>query len=494
MLQHTSLTSARSAKPESRMDVRPSFMVVPCRFVFLGLAFLLLTSGTGLAGLAERIHKIASPADSECSVYVVRPDSGAVLYSANAKKPLIPASNMKLVTTAAAVKYLGPNFEYKTRVGLRDGSLVVIGSGDPLLGDKVTDDKYGREGGWVFRKIAQTLQAQGIREVNDIIVDATVFDDQRVHPNWLAKDLNKWYACEVCGLNYNANCIEVVTTNVGGTIALDIEPKTRFLEITNEVRPTSANDNAVGAYRTSVPNKITVFGKCRTKDGPFKVAIEQPAAFFGTLLAEHLTEAGLTVRGKVREDGVALDGRFRPLVEFVTPLADVLSRANTESLGLAAEALLKTIDAHNNPGRKGGGWAGGRSLVARYLTGLGVPTSEFVLDDGSGLSRENRLTTNAIARVLRDVYCSDPWELYRGSLAVGGEEGTIDKYFGEAKYRGKVIGKTGYISGVRSFSGVCLTNSGPYLFSIISNGPKGLSRDAINDIAKAVMDEYDTGK
>ncbi len=476
------------------MGVRPSFMVASRRFILLGLASLLWASGTSLAGLAERIRKIAPQADNECSIQVVRPDSGAVVYSANAKKPLIPASNMKLVTTAAAVKYLGPSFEYKTRVGLRDGSLVVIGSGDPLLGDKATDDKYGRQSGWVFRKIVQTLQAQGVREVNDIVVDATVFDDQRAHPSWLAKDLNKWYACEVCGLNYNVNCIDVIATNVGGTIALDIEPKTRFLEILNEVRPTSGNDSAVGANRSSVPNKITVFGKCRNKEGPFKVAIEQPAAFFGRLLAEHLTEAGLAVRGKVVERAVAVDGRFRPLVEFVTPLADVLSRANTESLGLAAEALLKTIDAHNNPGRKGGGWAGGRSLVTRYLTGLGIPASEFVLDDGSGLSRENRLTTNAIAKVLLDVYRSGNWELFRGSLAVGGEEGTIDRYFSEAKYRGKIIGKTGYISGVRSFSGVCLTGTGPYLFSIISNGPKGLSRDGINGIAKAVMDEYETGK
>ena len=476
------------------MDARPSFTFASRRFIFPGLACLLWACGTSAAGLAERIQKIAPRGNAGCSVHVVRPDSGATLYSANAKKPLIPASNMKLVTTAAAVKYLGPSFAYKTRVGLRDGNLVVIGSGDPLLGDKVIDDNYGRPSGWVFRKISQALQAQGVREVNDVVVDATVFDDQRVHPSWPAKDLNRWYACEVCGLNYNVNCIDMSISNAGGTISLDIEPKTQFLEILNEVRPTSANDSAVGTYRTSVPNKITVFGKCRNKEGPFKVAIEQPAAFFGCLLAEHLRGAAITVRGKVIEKGVDADGRFRPLVEFVTPLSDVLSRANTESLGLAAEALLKTIDAYSNPGRKGGSWAGGRSLAARYLTGLGVPASEFVIDDGSGLSRENRLTTTAITKVLLDVYRSGNWELFRDSLAVGGEEGTIDRYFGEAKYRGKVIGKTGYISGVRSFSGVCLTGGGPCLFSIISNGPKGLSRDGINGIAKAIIDEYATGK
>jgi len=451
--------------------------------------------GVSVAGLTQRIHKIAPPqTQDEYSVHIVQPGSGAVLYSYNPRKPLIPASNMKLVTTAAAVTYLGPNFEYKTRVGLQGGSLVVIGSGDPLLGDGVTDDKYGRPSGWVFDRIVQALREQGIREINDIIVDTTVFDGQKVHPSWPARDLNKWYACEVCGLNYNDNCIEVIAGNSGGTIALDIEPKTRFLEILNEVRPTSGNDSAVGAYRSSVPNKITIFGKCRSREGPFKVAIEQPAAFFGTLLVEHLARAGIATRGKPIEKSVDPDARLRPLVEFTTPIADVLRRANTDSLGLAAEALLKTIDAHNNPSRKNGGWAGGRSLVARYLTGLGVSTEEFNLDDGSGLSRENRLTTNAITKVLLDLYRSENWDLFRASLAVGGEEGTIDKYFNEARYRGKIVGKTGYISGVRSFSGVCLTSNGPYVFSILSNGPKGLSRDGINDIAKAIIDEYEIAK
>ncbi|RPJ38581.1 MAG: hypothetical protein EHM35_04195, partial [Planctomycetaceae bacterium] len=102
----------------------------------------------------------------------------------------------------------------------------------------------------------------------------------------------------------------------------------------------------------------------------------------------------------------------------------------------------------------------------------------------------NRLTVNAITKVLLNLYKSGNWELFKASLAVGGEQGTIDRYFSEPKYRGKVLGKTGYISGVRAFSGICHTQSGPYLFAILSNGSKGLSRDAINDVAKAIIDEY----
>jgi D-alanyl-D-alanine carboxypeptidase/D-alanyl-D-alanine-endopeptidase (penicillin-binding protein 4) len=454
---------------------------------------LLSTGLCGISGadLTQRINKIVARQEgSEYSIHIVEPNSGTVIFSHNARKAMLPASNMKVVTTAAALRYLGPDFEYKTRVGRQNGAVVVIGCGDPLLGDKSTDDRHGRQNGWLFERIVQALQERGVAEVNDIIVDTTVFDDQRVHPSWPVKDYNKWYACEICGLNFNDNCIEVTAANLGDSVAISVEPKTSFVQILNEVEPVTGGDTAIGANRTQQPNKVTIFGKCRNKEGPFRVAIEQPAAFFGFGLAENLVRAGITATGQLIEKAVREDAGFQPLVEFTTPLADCLRRANTDSLGLAAEALLKTIDAHSKPDHKNGGWAGGRERIAKYLSDLGIPPEEFNIDDGSGLSRHDRLTTDALSKVLLDLYRSKNWELFQASLAVGGEEGTIGKYFGEAKYRDRIHAKTGYISGVRALSGVCLTNTGPYIFSILSNGPKGLSRDAINNVAKAIIDEY----
>jgi D-alanyl-D-alanine carboxypeptidase/D-alanyl-D-alanine-endopeptidase (penicillin-binding protein 4) len=447
------------------------------------------------AGLAERLQKAVGPQQdsNEYSIHIVEPRSGTVLYSHNARKPLLPASNMKIVTTAAALHYLGPDFEYRTKVGRQNGALVVIGSGDPLLGDQSTDNRYGRPAGWIFERIVQALRTQGISEVNDVIVDTTVFDEERVHPSWHPRDYNKWYACEICGLNYNDNYIEVSASNLGDRVALSVEPQTGFIQIVNEVEPVTDGDSAIGANRTLQPNKIIVFGRCRNREGPFKVAIEQPAAFFGYVLAEHVVRAGIAARGRLIEGPVRTDGDFQLLVEFTTPIADCLRRANTDSIGLVVEALLKTIDARSRPDGKNGSWAGGRERIARYLSDLGVPAEEFAIDDGSGLSRGNRLTTHAISRILLDLFRGRNWELFQGSLAVGGEDGTIDKHFVETRYRGKIHAKTGYISGVRALSGVCLTDSGPYLFSILSNGPKGLSRDAINNVPKAIIDEYAGG-
>jgi len=448
--------------------------------------------GPAAADLGKRINEIIEKRKGGThSICVVEPDSGTTIYSHQATEALIPASNMKLVTTAAALEYLGRDFEYCTRVGLCDDTLVVIGSGDPLFGDKETDARENRQNGWIFERIAAALQAEGIEEINDIIVDTTVFDDERVHPSWPASDHNKWYACEVCGLNYNGNCIDVIASRLGNSVAVSIEPSTTFVQIINEVQAVSNGDGAVGALRNRQPNKITIFGKCKDKQGPFRVAIEQPAAFFGYLLAENLVRVGINARGRLIEKAAPDDCEFVLFVEFTTPMADVLHRANTDSLGLAAEALLKTMAAHSDQSATNGSWTRGRELLSKYLSGLGIASEEFHINDGSGLSRENRLSAHAIATMLLALYRSDAWELYEASLAIGGETGTIGRYFKEPQYQGNVLGKTGYISGVRSFSGICRTQDGPYLFSIISNGPRGLSRDEINGVAKAIMDEFD---
>ena len=210
----------------------------------------------------------------------------------------------------------------------------------------------------------------------------------------------------------------------------------------------------------------------------------------GYLLFEHLANAGITCRGKLSERALDINWHFEKFAEYQTPIADCLERCNKNSLGLAAEALVKTIAAQSQEGKEGS-WRLGTELISKYLGGLGVPREEFYIDDGSGLSRKNRLSPNAITKVLYSVYKSGNWKLYRSSLAVGGVDGTIRKYFKETAYKGRILGKTGYIDGVKSFSGVCAGKNGNYLFSIIANGANARTRPVINDIAKAILDEAD---
>jgi D-alanyl-D-alanine carboxypeptidase/D-alanyl-D-alanine-endopeptidase (penicillin-binding protein 4) len=474
-------------------------MKVKIRKLLAAVVFSIGLASVASAELTKRIDSIINQSSQKkvrYSVVIVKADSGEVVYSHNANEAMIPASNMKVIITAAALKYLGPNYEFKTEVGLRgtygtSNTLVIKGGGDPLLGDKVTDAKYLREVGWVFKDITAALKRNSKTTIKDIIVDSSIFDDERVHPNWPKKELNRWYACEVSGLNFNRNCIDITAKTIGGKTAVFTEPETSYVKVVNKVVPISKGRSAVGAYRNQEINKIIVKGKCKKQVGPFAVAIERPAAFFGYLLAENLAKAGISTEGQLLEKPVGKDCNFKRIAEYSTPIADCLARCNKDSLQLAAEALFKTIAARAAPDGKNGSWAEGRKLISKYMLELGIERKEFYIDDGSGLSRENKLSANAVTKVLLDVYKGENWGLYKNSLAAGGIDGTIGKYFKEKKYKGKVFGKTGYIGGVKSFSGICSrgpTGGGDYIFSILANGANGRTREAINDIVKAIID------
>jgi D-alanyl-D-alanine carboxypeptidase/D-alanyl-D-alanine-endopeptidase (penicillin-binding protein 4) len=441
-------------------------------------------AGADLRGQIDAI--IGAEKNVEFSIHVIKAQTGQTLYGHRADQAVIPASNMKLITTAAALQTLGPGFVYVTKVGLVGRTLVIIGCGDPLLGDRQTEAGRSRPPEWIPQDIAARLRHAGISSVEDIVVDTSIFDDQRVHPSWPTDELNRWYACEICGLNYNDNCIGMKVQNSQGRIAVELDPETRYVKIVDQVRPVSGSKGDVGAYRQpGVPNTLLVKGTCSKEEGPFDVAVERPANFFGFLVAESLNKAGIEVRGQLVERTLGSAETFVPLAEYRTPLRDCLMRANKDSLGMVAEALFKTMAASANGGRNGS-WATGQQVVSGYLLSLGISRSQFTIDDGSGLSRRNKLSAACVTRVLQSVYQGPQWPMYRDSLAIGGVDGTTRRYFKEAKYRGKILGKTGNISQVKSLSGVCQTATGDVLFSILTND--GATREAINKIAEAIMD------
>ena len=477
-------------------------------------AIILLFADFARPDLTTQIDQIIrqdSQKTVEFSIHIIEAGSGRSIYSHDAGRPMVPASNMKVITGAAALKYLGSEYQFKTQVGLcpvpgGGESLVVIGSGDPLLGDKETDDKYGRRQGWIFEDISAAIRASGTTSIKDIVVDSSIFDDERVHPSWPKEELNRWYACEVCGVNYNDNCIELTVHSKNGGTSVFIEPQTNFVTIVNDVQTTSVDKSAIGAHRSPATNNIIVKGKLLPRggngqEGPISVAIERPAAFFGFLLAENLKKAGITVQGQLVEGIAPQDCEMKVLKEYKTSMTDCLSRCNKNSLGLAAESLVKKMGA-KALGGKNGSWQAGRQLMRQYLLELGIEESEFFIDDGSGLSRQNKLSARALTAVLNDVYKSWNWQMYKDSLAVGGVDGTMARYFKDQKYKGKVFGKTGYIGRVRSLSGVCCTHppqgvpprgvscggDGDYIFSILANNANGKTRPAINKIAEAIID------
>jgi serine-type D-Ala-D-Ala carboxypeptidase/endopeptidase (penicillin-binding protein 4) len=445
---------------------------------------------SGIAAAVEDIGSIlASSAAKKAkfSIYAVKASNGRILYSNRATVEMMPASNMKLITTAAALHYLKADYVFGTEVGLWKDNLVILGQGDPLLGDANIDQQYNRQPGWILETIVSALKQNNVQTINNIIVDASFFDNNRVHSAWPTDQLNQWYACEISGLNYNNNCIHITVKKQGGRAVLEIYPPTTYVTLTNQVNLINKGDSAVGAYRNSKPNALIVKGKLNTQT-EFDLAIENPAAFFAWLVREHLSRAGITVKGNLQQNYVKNESDIKILHTFETPLSDVLERCNKDSLGLAAESLVKTISAQQTEGRINGEWPHGLSLIGRYLQSLGADPNSFYLDDGSGLSRNNRLTTKIIVSVLRDVYRTPDWKMFEASLSVGGEDGTTIKYFQNPRYKGNILGKTGYIAGVRAFSGVCKTPNGDILFSILTESGGSQIRNVINQITEAIFD------
>lgn len=421
-------------------------------------------------------------------VEVIRADNGQCLYQYRAHHPLMPASNMKIVTTAAALETLGRDYTFKTEVGLDGDRLVFVGSGDPLLGDEQEQDP--NQAG-ILNDVTRMLQQRGVQDLTDIIVDSTCFDDQRVHPHWPVKDLNKDYSSEICGLNYHDNCIDVTVRNQGGRAVVQLDPQTAYVEIQNQVKVVSHGLTGVGAYRVSgQPNVWQIKGRVRREQGPFAAPVEKPAAFFGFLCAETLARHGIRVTGQLREQAFVPGPGYKELTTYHHSLEEVMTRCNRDSFNLAAESLIKTMARHSLHNNQGGSWDVGRMVVSQYLQSLGLSADEFHIDDGSGLSHENRLSAHVLVSVLLDMHAKDTWSLFERSLAVGGVNGTLDSRFLDERYRGKVRAKSGFIgdAGVRTLSGLCDTDSGLVFFSILTNGGHYMVRQTITKMAQAIID------
>jgi D-alanyl-D-alanine carboxypeptidase/D-alanyl-D-alanine-endopeptidase (penicillin-binding protein 4) len=451
------------------------------------LALVLTAHAAGQTNSISQIIGSSQQKTAEFAILAVGAVDGKILYSRNSEKPMIPASNMKLVSSAAALHYLGTDYEYQTKIGMLGKSLVVLGGGDPVLGDPQTDQRYGRKPGWIFEHIVQLLKDRGITAIDDLIIDSFFFDLNRVHPSWPADQLNQWYACETSGLNYNLNCVRITAARQNGSAVLKMEPENDYLTLVNQLKIISKGSSAIGGYRTTTPNRLTVRGNLNQSAG-FDLAIEHPAGLFANLLARRLRAEGIAVNGRIVQKYVRQEPDLKLIHTFSAPIWDALSRCNKDSLGLAAESLIKTISAENTQGRINGEWQHGLILVERYLNTLGVEDAQFTLDDGSGLSRKNRLSCKVLVAVLRDMAQSPFADRYTATLAEAGNDGTIEKYFQQPPYRGNIHAKTGYIANVRTFSGICRTPRGDIIFSILTQGGSSTTRQAINEITKAIFD------
>lgn len=448
------------------------------------------------AALADKLL-----AKAEVGVRIIRlgdvPSETRLIYELNPATPLIPASNLKLVTTAAALDTLGPDFRFRTVLYAKGQDLAIVGDGDPALGDGEMLRKVGWDTLTVYNLFAKQLLERKITSVNNLLVDDSIFDQTFQHANWPARQDDRRYMAGVAGLNLNTNCIDVTveSNGVGRVVSYTVNPPTRYVNIRNTCR--HGNDNAIVLSRTVGTNDILLAGETRgTTAVPVSVNIEDPALFAGTVLMETLSSAGITFNGTMQRDRTIRQQLAQPnaggwtmIAAHETALPTVLARANKDSQNVYAEALCKRLGAAT---AGAGDWKTGPAAMAAFMKRIGVPDNHYSFDDGCGLSKQNQITATAITQVLAYNYYTKNRQAFFSSLAVAGVDGTLEDRFRGSDLRSRVFGKSGFVEGVSALSGYFKGKDDQwYAFAILMNGIPRMSNGQIKPIQEKIVAAVD---
>lgn len=422
--------------------------------------------------------------------------TGRRLLGQNPRALFTPASNVKLLTAVAALRRLGPAYQYRTRLyrdgpvrdGVLRGNLIVRGSGDPTLGGY----QQRADPTAVFRRWADSLRAAGITRIaGDIIGDDDPFSDVPLGEGWSWNDVPYAYAAESNGLVFNRNTIRLTVRGdrPGAPGRITWTPfGTDFVRVRNQSRTVPRDSASDEAYdRPFNENRFVVRSRLHPNETQEEsLAITEPTRYFTHTLRAVLQREGIAVAGR----GVDVDQMpIRPSYAADTvqrvatyrspPLREIVRTMNHESENLYAEQLLRTLAVVNRPDTTArdlsvGSAALGALAVRRELGAMGVDTSRVQLVDGSGLSRKDYLRPQALTQVLEHMWTEAPDSLrtaFVESLPRGGEDGTLKyRYADGAPARGNVRAKTGTLSSVSALSGYVTTEADtPLSFVIFSN-------------------------
>ena len=412
-------------------------------------------------------------------------NSGEVIYERNTAKLFMPASNMKMYTTAAALCLLGPQYKYATdfvsngtldETGVLSGDLIVKGSGDPSWSWRFYDHNYDS----VMVRIVDSLKSKGVTRIEgNIIGDDNIFDDQALGYGWSWDDETYYYAAQLSGLSYSENYIDYTLTpdsvNLGTPVSIEPHPQTSYMNLRNDLVTVSSETLTDWDYgRERGTNNGWFEGEYRRERGESEstITIHNPTLFTVHVLKERLEEAGIFVGGNPVDADDLVDsldyGKTKTLFTYFShPMSDIISKVNRPSQNFIAETLQKTLGAEF--GEEGSSFEG-RQVQKSLYDSLGMDTQNLQLRDGSGLSRHNLVSPNTSVSLLQMMWEHPYRSYYIESLPLSGVTGTIRKRTLGSSAEGNVRAKTGYIGYVRALSGYTWTQSGePIIFSIMVN-------------------------
>lgn len=387
--------------------------------------------------------------NAQWGVLVVNPRTGDTLYSKNAGKLFMPASNMKIITSAAALTLLGPDYRYRTtfltdgevRDSLLDGNLLVIGRGDPTVSDRMRGTATT-----VMDALADSLRAHRIRQISGSLARVgNAFPDSIYGYGWEWDDLGEYYGAGVDELIFNE-----------GMAPTTLRPP-----------PDTARDSLYS--------------------GPAK----NPAKAYLDALHDALVRKSIRMDGTVRDSVLSTPFKMDTLFVLVSPpLREILPALMKPSQNQIAEILLRTIGLERG---SMGTADSARKIVGQQLLAWGVQPDGFVIRDGSGLSDQDLLTPETIVRVLDRIQRDTAFATYYNSMPIAGVDGTIDTRMKGTPAEGNVHAKTGTLAKARSLSGYVTTADGERLiFSILANNTttSGSAVTQVADVIAAALAAY----
>ncbi len=387
---------------------------------------------------------------------------------------LVPASNMKLLTTAAALVVLGPEGCFETRFeagaplrnGVLEGDLIVRAGADPLY-----DPEGGGEVVHLLAPVVAELRAQGLLRVRgDIVLDEGSFQPPGPGPGWPDPGQHwKDYCALSAGFTANGGCLTATVTPraVGQMAAVDVQPASHGLPTDLRVRTQAGGKLNVAVE--AIRGKVVVRGSFPVNVSSWSTtfAHPDPVGLFGSCLGAAFRAGGIGVDGHRRQARGVVPGQL--LAVLRRPVVDTLVPINTHSVNAVADQLFLAIGL---AARGEGTRVASAAAVREALEELGVDPAGLVQVDGSGLSRENRVRAEQLVALLEAVLRGDPAsaDAFLSSLAVAGETGTLEDRMGAIA--GRVRAKTGWIAGASALSGFASTDGGETIaFSILVHYP-----------------------
>lgn len=450
----------------------------------------------------------------EWGLLIVDAETKTILYEQNADKYFIPASNMKLFTTALALAKLGPDYRFHTTLetrgtlspeGTLTGELVLVGRGDPNLSNRKfpydLKEEFDGPPEKVLIELADKLVAKGLKEISgDVVGDDSYFPRERYPNGWEIDDMVWEYGAAVSAIVVDDNTVALTLTpgeKPDDPVQAVVTPGTPDFTVQNDVKTSAAAAKPdLTLTREPGANLVVVKGTLPAKSAPRKLelAIAEPAQHAAVMLKQLLEERGVKIDGvaRARHEPAGSPEATTVLAEHISvPLGDSVKLVNKISQNLHTEMLLRAV------ARQNGLWNSPEDLLkfpADFYAAAGIAHDDVIQTDGSGLSRHDLITPRATVALLNYAQLQQWFATYFASLPVAGMDGTLEDRMKNTPAAGRIHAKTGSVEHVRTLSGYAETASGRRLiFSFLSNNQGGKNHeaaDALGGLCVAMLEEF----